>query len=1355
MAKITDVVKLKAGYANFVELKSAFEEAQENTERMAMYRPTKSHRKAFERLCRGLYQPNDKKFYLLSGSYGTGKSHLCLMFANFLSRSSGDPEIKGFYENYKKLDPETAKTLTNVRKDGQFLVAICDYHSGRRFEDVVLKAVFDACQAKGLDTGIKTEFDEAERLLSDWEKQLGSDKKQLIRVFYEDFQKALEKVTPDLSVEQLRKSLKGYDSHAMEIFRAAFKETMGGMEFQAQAGNLIPILRELVRSKVFKEKFKGLAIFFDEFGFTLEKGSYSKDLLQGFMETICKNEPNVVFVGCIHKDFKAYADKFSKDDVAVMNARITHVDLLNEGIEEIIGAIVEIDKDSQVWKQEIQPKTGVFDQLVPYCKTLNLFPWIEDVNRIRQRVLEDIYGVHPMALACLLRLSSEIGSDARSTFTFFSGDVGGAEGSYADFIGNAPLIVGGGKLNLYTVDHLFNFFKRELSLKNPELRERQRQIVNGFYASLEAFRKGDDKGLFDEQANERVSVLRTILLYQLCQIPTDLENIQFGLYCLTKAEQKQIENHLKYLTKCGSVFYRQQSKTYELAVGTGEDPYDLIERYLQDESLHPTDMVDTFLKVAGEGQDIEFLEAKQYNLHFNEDKRFERYFVRPKDLGNTFWEGLRKHREENSNKAKKSYEGAVVYALCEDDAEIQVAKSAVQNIPDPNITVAVPHEPQPFTETLLKVRACMQYLPPNEKEKISAQTESRLRDILDNADDGYLPQLQRILDSVINGDSACWYGQGGKVVVDIPKQSHKAVDVLCEDLYKKRCRIKHPDINFLHDDKWQTGKNNALKQAVAALLETEKVIIDNGNPDNHGQKRYLEQVLLKGAGALRKTGASGTVNFFECESNSVKISEDFPVLKEFCRRLNELKPGITFSIGSFLEEAKSSPYGASGTLLVLASAHVVRAFGERLRIYKDSTKTVEITISNYEDLLEIVGNPATKVVFEIRDIKANQAKLVDGVAKAVHAPPLMHGENRSLNSAYEALKKWWQDIPPVAKIIEIYEKDRQKRLKKLTDVLSSIEDTDRFDLLLDRLPSVYIDGPEGGDLKEKETSYICDEFASDVKLFESGLHLVRNDVSKAICEVFDSKGDLVECEATVTSWFESLSPVQRDYLNYGDHPEAETLMKHLADSKMTFESKVMTAIPSGFGLEPVKDWNSIKVADYVAKWRQAKKLIEEAAVVIGMPTIKKVNKAREIEGNRWEVESGGSIELALPENATAIIYTANGDDPRKSDARRLMQGNVILESEFKDVPRVKIIARAIDAQGNASAPFVLSVTNKTKEYDVVIHQEDLYIREGTFKFPENFQAFISVVKSLVDKAQKEKLITSSQAEKLNKLLDNL
>jgi len=1003
MAKIADVINLKTGYADFVELKDAFDASQENADRMAMYRPTKAHRTAFEKLCRGLYQPNDKKFYLLSGSYGTGKSHLCLMYANFLNRSSGDPDIVGFYQNYERLDAETTKMLRNIRKDGQYLVAICDYHSGRRFEDVVLKAIFEACEKKDLDVHIQTQFDEAERFIANWESKSSSTDGQQIRNFYQDFTAALERVAPGMTIDQLCEDLNDYNSESLGTFRRAFKEMMAGLEFQPQAGNLIPIVRNLVRSAAFKERFKGLAILFDEFGFTLEKASYSKDVLQGFMETICKNEPNVIFVGCIHKNFKAYADRFSQDDASVMSARITPVDLFNEGIEEIIGAIVETDKESDIWLKEIFPKTGIFDQLVPICKTLNLFPWIEDIKRIRQQVLEDIYGVHPMALACLLRLSSEIGSNARSTFTYFSGKVGGADGSYADFIEKSEITIGAGKLNLYTVDQLFTFFKPELSQKNPELRDRQRQLVNGYYASLDTLRKVSEQELFNEQFDDHIKILRSILIYQLCQVPTTLEAIQFGQYCLTKSEGKQVENNLKFLTKTGSVFYRQHSKTYELALGVGEDPYDLIERYINDPSLHPDDLVASFLKEAGNRQELEFLEAKQYNLHFSEDKRFKRYFVPAKDIGDKLWQKIINDWENDFNRVKRSFEGAVVYALCENETDIQLAKDAINDIPKSNFALAVPHSAQPFTDTLLRVKACFHFLPPNEAEKISAQTESRMRDILENPEDGFLPNLKRILRTIADGDEACWYGQYGRIIVDRPQQAHKPADMLCEALYKERCLIKHPDLNYIHDNRWLTNRNSALKQAVDILLTAEKVFIDNGNPDSHGQKRYLEKVLFKGAGALKKVGEDGKIIYFDCDCNPQHISDDFPALKKLCSQMQQLNASAMFPIGNFINDIKSSPYGVGGPALVLLVAHVVRAFGERLRIYTDTTKTNEFTFGSYDDVVQIVNDPATKLVFEIRDISPAKVKLIDGIAKVIHAPALKYGETRTLKSTYESL----------------------------------------------------------------------------------------------------------------------------------------------------------------------------------------------------------------------------------------------------------------------------------------------------------------------------------------------------------------
>ena len=182
----------------------------------------------------------------------------------------------------------------------------------------------------------------------------------------------------------------------------------------------------------------------------------------------------------------------------------------------------------------------------------------------------------------------------------------------------------------------------------------------------------------------------------------------------------------------------------------------MIERYVADTNLHPEDPVIAFLEEAAGKQLPDFSEAKGYNLPFSEDKRFRARFIRAKDIGEKLWNEIRDEYESGKNNPSKSYEGTLVYALCEDEAEMNVTREAVKTISDDNVTVAVPHSPQPFTDALLRVKACRYYLPPNEAEKISAQTESRLRDIFENPEDGYLPALQRVYRDIVDGSGACW-----------------------------------------------------------------------------------------------------------------------------------------------------------------------------------------------------------------------------------------------------------------------------------------------------------------------------------------------------------------------------------------------------------------------------------------------------------------------------------------------------------------------------------------------------------------------------------------------------------------------
>ena len=1354
MATISDIVKIKSGYANFVELKSSFEEDQQNLERMARYRPTKAHRRAFERICRGLMSPTDKKFYMLTGSYGTGKSHLCLMLANFLSRSSGDPELAGFYDNYEKLDPEQGKMLRNLRKGGQYLVAICDYNSGQHFEDVVLKAVIEACEAKEIESLVQTQHDEAERLLAAWEEKSGDA--TAVTDFYANFTRALEKTAPSLTVDQLREGLREYDSTLLGIFKKAYREAQGGIEFQAQAGNIIPIIKRLVKSEGFKSRFKGLAILFDEFGFTLENAAYSKDILQGFMEKICQNEPNILFVGCIHKNFEAYADRFSKTDAAVMSARITHVNLLNEGIEEIIGAIVEIDKTSPLWKSQVEPKLGVLDNMLPVCETLQLFPWIKETQRIRQRVLEDIYGVHPIALSCLLKLSAEIGSNARSTFTFFTGDVDKTKGSYADFIESAELTVDGGKLNLYTVDGLYTFFGKELDPKTGELRDTQRQLVNGYISSEFTFRKSQQAAgeLFATDDDPRILILKIILLYQLCKIPASAENIFFGLYGL-KSEKKAFEKNLKQLDKVGAVFYRKQSKTYELAAASSEDPNDLIDRYMDDTEKHPDDMVQAFLDEAGNKKDLYFLEAKQYNLTYNEDKRFRRVFKQAKDLGPALWQSLVEEKEEAGRNCDSSYEGIAVYALCEDEADLKVAKNAVTTIPESYIVVSIPHDPQPFREALLKVKACRYFLQAGEAKKLNPQTEIRFRDIFGNVDDGLLPALKNIMAQILAGDSACWYGKDERVVVDLPQQSHKPADLLCEELFTNRCRIKHPDLNLVHDARWKKGKNAALKQAVNMLLQGTDVQIDNGNQESHGEKKYLEKVLLRKAGALKKIRSEGNVTIFECESNADKISGDFPILKELCQRLGSLESGKTLPVGSFIKEAKAGPWGVGETSLMLSVAHVVAAFGEGLRIYKDTTKMVEESLEDYNKLEEVLSNPAPTLVFEIREISAAQEDLIAKIATAAHAPKLLYGEKRSLTSACDALKSWWKGLPTVAKVKDIYDATDHDRIETVRKYFDKLDDFDRYETLFDVIPGMCGEGPVTESDSEEKIDKVVSLFEKGVKLLELGEGRARNQVAAAIGEVFGVPGDMVQCEKTIQEWFVQLNPNQRDTTLYDLEPDAQGFITKLAQPSISYEKKLMETIPAVFGLDAVKDWGALRINDYVSKLTQVKKEVESAAIIVPVPEIKGKEKFRKIKETKWEIDEGGSIGIALAEGASRVVYTVDGTDPRTSITCKKASEEVILSEVFADKSAIQIKARGIDESGNYSDLVTCSVVNKQKEYEVTIGSDDLFTKKGTFKFPNSVEALKAVLNSTVRQALKDSVINDFQAQKLKKVFDEL
>lgn len=1344
MSKISEIVKVRSGYANYVQLRSAFREHEENAERMAMYRPTKGHRAALQRICRGLFTPNDKKFYLLSGSYGTGKSHLCLMLANLLSKSSDDPGLQEFYGNYARLDAEQAKNLRNIRKGGQFLVAMCDYGAGLKFEDAVLKAIMEACTERGIATERQTEFDEAERLLAEWEVARGG-----VRDFMGDFAKALAGVSPGTPVTTLRNGLKSYDRAMLDQFYAAYQAAQG-VPFQTKAGNLVAIVKALVNSKEFTGKFKGLAVFFDEFGTAvLQNAKYDTAVMQTFMEDLCQNLANVVFIGCIHKRFQDYAERSNQATAAVMSARITQVDLLNEGLEEIIGAIVETDKSAPPWQLEVQPKASVFDLLTPQCVSMRLFPWIEDTARIRQRVLEDIYGVHPMALHCLLRLSTLVGSDARSTFTFFSGDAITQRGSYAEFITQHEITGPNGALSLYRADRLFDFFDKELSPGNKELFETQRPLVHGFVASLQALRANVTADqLFDERMDQRVTLLRLILIFSLCGQPTTLENLQFGSYCTTAAERNSIKKQLEQLAAAGAIYLRKPSNTYELCATEGQDPFTLVETFANRAETDDNATVEELLKQVGFRD--EYLPANHWNLTFGEDKRVKRRFVRGRELGADMWAALAQEFAAAGAKFTTAFEGHAVYALCEDETELAQARDVVKSIPDGTILVALPHEPTPFREVLKMVLACRHFLSPEESGKHPAQTTARIQHLLDDSDDSYLPVLKRVVNGLAGGAEATWYHAGGKLLVERPQQSHRPADMLCERLFTDRCKINHPDLNLTHDDKWQ--RSIALKQAVTELLElSSPVQIDAGNADNHGEKRYLQKVLLT-CGALKPLPSSGgdLVKAFATVTDDAKLDAKFPVLKHLCARLNALSPSQTLPLAAFLKEMREPPVGAGGTVLVLALAHVVRAYGERLSIYKDSTHTERAILSDHETIVNMVVDRSTKIEFGVRVITPEEQHFVEALAKAVGAPPLAASERRTVTAACAAIRGWWSGLPAVAKVTALHPAEFRSRLENLIQTLSDGQ-ADPFEFLLHRLPEVYAGVPVDTMRTEDATAWAA-AFAADAKRLNGGLESAKTRLAEAVLAVFGQTGDMVVCEKVVSDWFGGLTPDQRDVQRCDDE-DGQRLLMVLKDTSTALEQRLSVRLATDWRFGRLADWTSLKTEDFKAKWELAKAAIESVTPLVTDPIAVPEQHVTPGAGKgSWEVDDQAKMRIQIPPGAKSVAVW-NGDDPA-ADKQTFKEDSVI-DIVIPSTGPTSLKMIAYDKDGNASRPVTYKFVHKRNLHEVLVEKEELFGEKASFRFPDSSSAFVAVIRSIAKQALERGIIKEEVVARIKKALDEI
>src|SRR5579864_978519 len=98
MTRMTDLVKVQSDFRPSVVLPDDFFVQALNQHFVSNYIPTEETLDIFMTLRESLQPGSEQRAHLFHGTYGTGKSDLMLMIANYMTRDPDEPLLQPFFE---------------------------------------------------------------------------------------------------------------------------------------------------------------------------------------------------------------------------------------------------------------------------------------------------------------------------------------------------------------------------------------------------------------------------------------------------------------------------------------------------------------------------------------------------------------------------------------------------------------------------------------------------------------------------------------------------------------------------------------------------------------------------------------------------------------------------------------------------------------------------------------------------------------------------------------------------------------------------------------------------------------------------------------------------------------------------------------------------------------------------------------------------------------------------------------------------------------------------------------------------------------------------------------------------------
>lgn len=1175
---LSELIKIKGSFIKAVNILKDFYDEELNQYKLDSYYVNPSAREALYSISKGLHPTSKERVHLISGTYGSGKSHFALVTANYLTKNSDSKDLEMIFRRTREKDPGKATEIYRVRNINKpyFLILLEGYDPDGA-EHALLKGLKDHLKRENLPEEIfKTSFQSALNKIEEWENNKPEFFKEMKEILIEEGQ--------DIGTikDELRE---GFREAPYRLFKKIhLKITTSPFEpiYYEKVSQIYSQISELL---INEHQYKGVVIIWDQFDEHIRSTRHTdlgreEGCLRNLVEIIERSGENQLHLILIshhlpHEYLRGEISEEALHNWERIEGRF-HQHLLEaiKESEELIDYAITQQKENEGWNEVercIERSTRMIDMIIE----LGLFQ--KDKDWVMDTICKGTFPLHPISTYCLPRISDVVGQAERTMFTFFEEE--NKEGGFTKFINeNCPIQQG--KLNFYTAEKLFDFFKQAI-----ESNSFTHHVVKNYSEAISKIK--DPEEILTQQVMKAIAVINTIKTkHSAIPLLATLSNLSL----LLNIEENRLKPLLASLFESKALWIRTNG---EYDFGTGQTIVNFEEDFAKiKEGLRWDNPIYELNSLYTPGDII----ARGYERDYWVTRKLHTEYIDATSLDNIRdWE----------SKIKNEYKDAfALYVITESEGEINEAKRKAVNIKNPQVVIVVPKKPLRIFSPLKNVKV----LEKLKKQKTSYDIEDT--EAYHMWKDRYDSEKKKLNDEILKWKDieTLFCFSNGETLSTTGKKDTDIADYIMYRVFDKTPIVKH---RRMANREEQDQKNDRIKLTTAILDVKKEEIECLAKGRAPAEKTILEHTFdPQGMLEIRSQGNSDYYRFREPKDD--KMIEVWEMMKN-----NLLRSGPCSDFKNLVIKLQLPPYGLSTRVIELFLSAFFRLHPNRFTIKTKKTKYSPWESQEFigDTIYEIVNNPdLERVIVEYRDKFPLEDEYLLTINIIVSPEKEYLGKLPLIDGVGKLFIEWFKSLPPITMSAIDLGPQSRSFLQTIAESTRDMDKMDKRELLFEIIPSAV--GIEKKlDIWDKSD---LEKFDSHFKNIVDELNNYPDEVLKKAINcfkiIFNVKGDTaVDVMEKVKNWYNELDPAVKEHKFTG---YAQKILNFANIQRVDqFKDKFLVELPKQLGFNEFKQWENLEqtLENYRKKIAEAKIEVEKYHKSVVRPAeVKKLSKKAEL-----------------------------------------------------------------------------------------------------------------------------------------------